>query len=463
MNNHILNIGSVSTGKSTFINAIVQKNLLEMGVGRTTTVKCKVIDPIRHFTDGIPKEYENDEALGVLNQLELIDLPGLNDSKNEDSKYYNRYIEKYYSEIQNALGIFYLFTEENIETAATDMILEKLADARKHLTHKNIYVILNKVDKLGAREIEKLVNIIKKKLKQYNLNVNNIIPISAKYGLLSKLFTKYMNNNDELNENKLTEEQLADVKKILYGRRGKTKAIEDISAESIGNMYDISNFHEIVKLLAEFSVKVQLTKQINVIENVIRYVNETQGVHENKIVPYNIYNDAVNGYKEYCKKNKVKMSAALISGSLGFVVFITIGSAITGGVLGGVVAAGIAAGAASVLTASTSVPVSFAISNVSKKYIEGEISELKDVNRTYSMMNSNLKYYIDRDSTDEKKDSLEIAVNAHDSLKLFNKASLHVIKIEGFFKNFQLNKEKEFSIIILNDRKEYTSYTNADL
>ena len=78
-------------------------------------------------------------------------------------------------------------------------------------------------------------------------------------------------------------------------------------------------------------------------------------------------------------------------------------------------------------------------------------------------MDENLKYYINNSINSEQKDTLEVSINLHDSLRLFGKASQHIIKMEGYFDNYILNKEKEFSIIIINDKGEFISYNNSDL
>lgn len=438
MNNNILLIGSTSVGKSTFVNAIVQKNLLQMGVKRITTCKCKVIDPIRYLleTKDIPEELKKDESLGVLNQLELVDLPGYNENEIE-------YFKKYYNEIKDALGIICIFTKDNIEKSI-NIVLKKIFEARSHLTHKNIHIILNQTDKLSHDEIIKNIKNIESKIIQNNLDVKNIIPVSSLYGLLPKLYHNTI-KNCEMSESKLSGEQLDLLQEILYGE--KNKKLEEIEVNLVNNLYDSSNFNEVIKLLTELSSKVKFTKRINIIENIIRYINEKQESQE-KIIPNNVYRLANEEFTNMTRRNKITLSVALLGTSISVVTLVTIGTVVVGGLIGGLLTAGILSSTAGLITSVESTKTSYIISNLYKHHID-------------SITVDNI--LIDKFIKDNYKDTLEMVIDIHDSLRLFNKAEKHHLKIEGYFNRYQLNKNKNFSIVIIDESGNYISYTHTDL
>ena len=217
MKTKILIVGNISSGKSTFLNCLVEGNIFPMDV-------CKV----------------NETIIGLdYNNCVICEIPGLNDERNGSIKIFK-------NDIKYASHIFYIMTQEHIYSHSTQCNIEKICELRNYLKNKSIHFVLNKCDKLTSEQMLKLTNDIRAK---YHTLIKEHQPycVSTKNYLLSILF----------NKNLMSERQKNYVKKILYGtRRNDTDIItsnnmnilfKDSQFSQLKNYIDNLKFNEFMK------------------------------------------------------------------------------------------------------------------------------------------------------------------------------------------------------------------------
>lgn len=191
-------VGQFSSGKSTFLNALLSKNILPTGITPVTSkvnyirygneyslqVKYKdgresfcSIHDIDSFVDQ-RKSIEDIEyltlyaPLALLKEIVFIDTPGLN-SQSENDTQITRDIFK---EVD---GIIWLSLIDNAGKMSEAEILEE---------HLNSYqnkslCVLNQKDKFTPSQVEQTVSYIKNSFKKY---FSEVIAISAKQALMSR-------------------------------------------------------------------------------------------------------------------------------------------------------------------------------------------------------------------------------------------------------------------------------------
>ena len=197
-------MGAFSTGKSTFINALLGKEVVSMAVLPTTAVVTKLCygfeDKVTvFFKNGEAKEYSADDfarltattnegrdsihskidyveraiPLDILRQVTIIDSPGLNSMHNEDTSATNRFVK-------NADTVLWMFSAEQAIGAAEIDAMEKLNSRLKPIA------IINKMDTIDEEEddVEEFLDNIKRTL---NDKVEAIVGISAKMALLGQI------------------------------------------------------------------------------------------------------------------------------------------------------------------------------------------------------------------------------------------------------------------------------------
>ena len=200
----IMVMGEFSTGKSTFINALVGKEIAAMNATPTTAVITKLCygshDKITvHFKDGNEQNYnvdeferltsESDEATGelhnkidfveramniaVLKKISIIDSPGLNAIKSEHEETTRRFMD-------NADVVLWLFNVRKAVSRTEIKAMDKLNPRLQPIA------LVNKIDLLDEEEddLDELLNSVRRKLKD---KVQRVIGISAQMALQGSL------------------------------------------------------------------------------------------------------------------------------------------------------------------------------------------------------------------------------------------------------------------------------------
>lgn len=201
----IMIMGEFSTGKSTFINALVGKQIAVVGALPTTAVITKLcygdVEKVTVFNrDGSCREYEPDEwerltaesddeantfheeidyveralPIPVLKDMTVIDSPGLNALKEAHTEATKRFVEQ-------ADTVLWMISSEKAATDTEYQGIEKLIPRLKPI------VIVNKMDLLDEEEgddPESFLQNIRVKLKD---KVQAVIGISAEYAFQGKI------------------------------------------------------------------------------------------------------------------------------------------------------------------------------------------------------------------------------------------------------------------------------------
>ncbi|MBR6755324.1 MAG: SEL1-like repeat protein, partial [Peptococcaceae bacterium] len=197
-------MGAFSTGKSTFINALLGKEVVSMAVLPTTAVVTKLCYGFEDrvtvfFKNGEAKEFSSDDfarltattddgrdsihnqidyveramPLDILRQVTIIDSPGLNSMNDEDTDATNRFVN-------NADTVLWMFSAEQAIGAAEIDAMEKLNSRLKPIA------IINKMDTIDDEEddVEEFLANIKHTLQD---KVEAVVGISAKMALLGQV------------------------------------------------------------------------------------------------------------------------------------------------------------------------------------------------------------------------------------------------------------------------------------
>ena len=232
----IMVMGEFSTGKSTFINAMVGKEVAAVNATPTTAVITKLCygpeDKICvHRIDGKEEEYETDSfkeltaktgvtgedtthasieyverqmPLDILNYVTIIDSPGLNDINEQHSDTTKKFVH-------NSDTVFWMFSALQTGSKTEIAAMESLSPRLKPIA------IVNKMDEIDEEEDdpEEFLDNIRIQLKD---KVQAVVGISAKYALEGKL----ENNEDKIEIGNFKElEQV--VRSLVLPNRDKFK------------------------------------------------------------------------------------------------------------------------------------------------------------------------------------------------------------------------------------------------
>lgn len=218
----VMVMGAFSTGKSSFINALLGESVTAVGALPTTAVITKLVygdgkAVTVYFQDETSKSYSNEEfmritdendatwastrerisyverslPLEVLKDINIIDSPGL------EAKEIHTIITKKF--VNHADVVFWMFSAENAGTGTEIKALEKLNSRLKPIA------IINKMDTLDEEEDdpEEFLQDMQHKLEG---KVHRIIGISAKMALDGRTF-----GNNQL----LLESNIGEVEKVI--------------------------------------------------------------------------------------------------------------------------------------------------------------------------------------------------------------------------------------------------------
>jgi len=200
--------GQFSSGKSTFLNALLTKDILPTGITPVTSkvnfinygqeYKLKVtyksgaqeyhgVENIAKFTDQRLSvediKYLTIYApMEILKDISFVDTPGLN-SLSEDDTATTRKV------LRDVEGIIWLTLMDNAGKISEAKVLEQYLENFKNKS----LCVLNQKDKFTAKQIETTTSYVEDKFSEF---FSKVIPISAKQALESRVHQKSVLIND---------------------------------------------------------------------------------------------------------------------------------------------------------------------------------------------------------------------------------------------------------------------------
>jgi predicted GTPase len=303
--------GTLSNGKSTVVNAILEENLLQMGIGSTTakiTYINKGLDKLIGITNNNNEVSKvlNSENIKLFNEdsnikeikiqknnfkypnVTFVDSPGIND------------INKYREDISYAyvpladVVVFVLDISKGVTADEKNFFDDKIIQ-----THKDkIFILLNGLDKVEGEDLSPILN--NPLLEEYKL-----FPISAKQYLTGVL----SNNNEKIEKSNFlpflnefnSYINSIDNYKIINDRINSTfNSIKDLATFQINSMIDnLSKTNE------------ELDKELNIQKNILTQeeekVNAIKKELDNEISEIKKYvNESINEIKTNIESMKNK-------------------------------------------------------------------------------------------------------------------------------------------------------------
>lgn len=195
--------GQFSSGKSTFLNALLAKNILPTGITPVTSkvnfinygeeYKLKItyhsgaqefapIESIADFTDQREHEMKDIKYLtlyapmDILKEISFVDTPGLNSQSQSDTDITKKVL-------RDVGGIIWLTLIDNAGKLSEAEVLE---DYMQNFKNKSLCV-LNQKDKLTPEQVQTTTKYVSEKFAKYFAQVT---PISAKMALESRAHQK---------------------------------------------------------------------------------------------------------------------------------------------------------------------------------------------------------------------------------------------------------------------------------
>lgn len=269
--------GQFSSGKSTFLNALLARNVLPTGITPVTSkvnfinygeeYKLKItyysgaqefapIEAIADFTDQRQDEMKDIKYLtlyapmDILKDISFVDTPGLNSQSQSDTDTTRKVL-------RDVGGIIWLTLIDNAGKLSEAEVLEEYM---QHFKNKSLCV-LNQKDKLTPEQVETTTKYVSEKFGKYFAQVT---PISAKMALESRAHQKRVLLDDSFE---------------AITKEFKTELNKNIGVSTLDFFQD--KFEEFHKKISEINTKdmsgdMKLLKESNInqvlefIENVIR-------------------------------------------------------------------------------------------------------------------------------------------------------------------------------------------------
>lgn len=202
--------GQFSAGKSTFLNALLSRNILPTGITPVTSkvnfinygeeYKLKItyysgaqefapIESIADFTDQRQHEMKDIKYLtlyapmDILKDISFVDTPGLNSQSQSDTETTRKVL-------RDVGGIIWLTLIDNAGKLSEAEVLEEYM---QHFKNKSLCV-LNQKDKLTPEQVETTTKYVSEKFSKYFAKV---VPISARMALESRAQQKNILIEDE--------------------------------------------------------------------------------------------------------------------------------------------------------------------------------------------------------------------------------------------------------------------------
>jgi predicted GTPase len=266
--------GQFSSGKSTFLNALMSRNILPTGITPVTSkvnflnygeeYKLKItyysgaqeyapIESISDFTDQRQEEMKDIKYLTLyapmemLREISFVDTPGLNSQSQSDTDTTRRVL-------RDVGGIIWLTLIDNAGKMSEAEVLEEYM---KHFKEKSLCV-LNQKDKFTNEQIETTTKYVSEKFGKFFAKV---VPISAKMALESRAHRKDILLQDEYNG------MLAELKKELFNNN-----IDEVNFSTT----KIEEYKENIKKIenSDATINTQMLEESN-IQEVIHFIKNT--------------------------------------------------------------------------------------------------------------------------------------------------------------------------------------------
>lgn len=263
--------GQFSAGKSTFLNALLSRNILPTGITPVTSkvnfinygeeFKLKItyysgateyapIESIADFTDQRQDDMKNIKYLTlyapmpILKEISFVDTPGLNSQSQSDTDVTRRVLK-------DVGGIIWLTLIDNAGKLSEAQVLEEYM---QHFKNKSLCV-LNQKDKLTQEQVETTTNYVKDKFSKYFAKV---VPISAIKALEGRAKEKNILIEDE-NINLLSElkkelltkdiENSLIIDELLNNHKNKIIQIKQSDTTNNTKLLEDSNIQEVLEFI----------------------------------------------------------------------------------------------------------------------------------------------------------------------------------------------------------------------
>ena len=292
--------GQFSSGKSTFLNALLSKNILPTGITPVTSkvnyikygdeLKIKInykdgreefqsVEHIAKFTDqrGEVEEIEYLTLyvpLRLLKEIEFVDTPGLNSQAITDTTT----TQKVLKEVD---GIIWLSLIDNAGKLSEAKVLEEYLNEYQNKS----LCVLNQKDKFTKKQVAQTTKYVKKSFSEF---FSDVIPISAKQALESRSHDK----------NLLIEEEL---EKFLFKL---SKDIKSNTLTDIKSSYESYQKNVDTILNSDLNKNVELLKESN-IELVLDFINAEIRPIANSSKEFAIKKEIVNMGNSLIKQHKL--------------------------------------------------------------------------------------------------------------------------------------------------------------
>ncbi|MFW2565597.1 dynamin family protein [Aliarcobacter butzleri] len=263
--------GQFSAGKSTFLNALLSRNILPTGITPVTSkvnfinygeeYKLKItyysgaqeyapIESIADFTDQREHEMKDIKYLtlyapmDILKDISFVDTPGLNSQSQSDTDTTRKVL-------RDVGGIIWLTLIDNAGKLSEAEVLEEYM---QHFKNKSLCV-LNQKDKLTPEQVETTTKYVSEKFGKYFAKV---VPISAmmalegraqhKNILLEDEYTKIVNQfKKDLLEKNVDEIDFFD--KSFKDYRNKINSIKNLDATTNTELLKESNIQDVLDFI----------------------------------------------------------------------------------------------------------------------------------------------------------------------------------------------------------------------
>ncbi len=263
--------GQFSAGKSTFLNALLSRNILPTGITPVTSkvnfinygeeYKLKItyysgaqeyapIESIADFTDQREHEMKDIKYLtlyapmDILKDISFVDTPGLNSQSQSDTDTTRKVL-------RDVGGIIWLTLIDNAGKLSEAEVLEEYM---QHFKNKSLCV-LNQKDKLTSEQVETTTKYVSEKFGKYFAKV---VPISAMMALegraqhkdilLEDEYTKIVNQfKKDLLEKNVDEIDFFD--KSFKDYRNKINSIKNLDATTNTELLKESNIQDVLDFI----------------------------------------------------------------------------------------------------------------------------------------------------------------------------------------------------------------------